>query len=179
MDYYGLYDNGGVPDIGLVDRGEPGYPVGWAYTRPAPDPADRTGATHIDVLALDFLVNPSIERAEIKGAGSKMMKLAHDHYAGAHEGVVGEWYTLTFYADASTKRPGMSGNLAKYVAERKAGKKEDEAAMETWTCKRVKDLYGGADLEMKVKEFRDVFDPDLASKWPDEMIVQVVMKPKE
>jgi hypothetical protein len=107
-----------------------------------------------------------------------MMTLAHAEYSGAHEGVVAEWYTLSFYADASTKRPGMSGNLKKYIDERKAGKSEEEAAMETCTGKRVKELYGGVEMELKVKELRDIFDPDVAGRWPDQMIVQVVMKPK-
>jgi hypothetical protein len=174
MNYFGLFDDNGEPAIGFVNRGAPGWEIGWAYVRPAPDPADPTGATPMKVLALDFLVNPSIERAQIKGVGSKMMQLAHEHFAGVHEGVVGEWYTLQFYQDASTGRPAMSSNLAKYIAARKTGLNEREAAMETWTCKRVKELYGGAELELKVRELYDISGPLPVNQ----KIVEVVMKPK-
>ena len=174
MDYFGIFDDNGEPSVGLVDRGAPGWPVGWAYTRPAPDPSDPTGATVIEIMALDFLVNPSIERAKIKGVGSEMMKRAHERYKNVTEGAVGEWYTLKIYEDASTGRPGMSTNLATYMTERKAGKSMEEAALETWTAKRIKKLYGDAELDVKVTEYYDINGPLPVNK----KIVEAVFKPR-
>lgn len=169
MDYFGLFAESGSVKRGFVRRGTD--PIGWAYVKPVPSSPD--GANPIPSLALDFLVDPKIELAKIKGVGTKMFQLGSAHFATEYRAVVGEWYTLGGYASREAGRPAMSTNLAKYIEARKKHFSPEEAARETWTYNRVRELYGGLELDVKVRELEDIHNPP-----PDVQIIEVLMKPR-
>ena len=172
--YFGLHHfQNNFPKVGAVTRAPNNpTPVGMGYVKVVN--ADSSGDNPVKVLGLDFLVPESVEQAGIRGVGSEMMRIAAAHFQSQYEAVVGEWYTASWYATKSGSRPAMSKNLESYLAERRKGASPEDAAKKTWTYRRVQELYGGVELDVKVQEFVDI-EKKLP---PDEQIVQVVMKPK-
>jgi hypothetical protein len=74
-----------------------------------------------------------------------------------------------------TGRPPMSTNLAKYIERRKAGDTERDAALATWTGKRIQAIFGDdVELDVKVTELHQDFD----NLPVDEKIVDAVFKPR-
>jgi len=169
MDYTGLFAESGSVKVGIVKRGTD--PIGWGYVKAVA--SGLGGSNPVQSLALDFLVPPSIELAKVKGVGTKMFRLAAAHFSTSYQAVVGEWYTLLGYASTAAGRPAMSANLASYIRARQGGASPIDAAKTTFTYKRVKEIYGGAELEVIVRELHDINNPP-----PNEKIVEVLMKPK-
>jgi hypothetical protein len=174
INYTGLHAlNMRVPKVERVGRGPSNpLPVGLAYIKAVA--TTPTGEDPVEALGLDFLVSPTIEAVGVVGVGTQMMQIAAAHFHTEYQAVVGEWYTGKFYASKSGKREALSDNLKKYIDARKAGKSEEEAAKTTWTYRRVKEIYGGAELELRVRELV----PDLDNLPSDAQIVEVLMKPK-
>jgi hypothetical protein len=174
LDYFGLHDfNNNFPKVGRVPRGANNpLPLGLGYVKPIA--TGPNGEDPVPALGLDFLVPPAVEKARIVGVGSAMMKLASSHFDTQYEAVVGEWYTANFYASKTGNRPPQSKNLTDYLAARRAGLSEEEAAKTTWTYRRVKELYGGAELEVRARELV----PDLDNLPAEAQIVEVLIKPR-
>ena len=171
IDYFGLHDfNNSFPKVGRVPRAANNpLALGLGYVKPI----DQNGVP-VPALGVDFLVPPAVEAAGIAGVGSAMMKIAAEHFNTQYEAVVGEWYTARFYASRAGNRPPQSKNLTDYLAARKAGASPEEAAAATWTYRRVKEIYGGAELELQVRELVT----DLDNLPPEAQIVEVLMKPR-
>ncbi len=171
IDYFGLHDfNNNFPKVARVPRAANNpLALGLGYVKPI----DKDG-TPVPALGVDFLVPPAVEAAGIAGVGSAMMKIAAEHFKTQYEAVVGEWYTARFYASRAGNRPPQSKNLTDYLAARKAGASPEEAAATTWTYRRVKEIYGGAELELQVRELVT----DLDNLPPEAQIVEVLMKPR-
>jgi hypothetical protein len=170
MDYYGIFREQTIK----VGRVRPGgiRPIGLAWVQPK---SVDTGEEPVPALALDFLVDPKIEQAGVKGVGSRMFTLAAEHYKTQYQAVAGEWYTMSFYAHRGTGRPPMSLNLKDYLAARKAGDSPQVAVTKTWTYRRVKQLYGGVELDVQVEERPNL---DFDNPPVDAMIVECLMKPR-
>jgi hypothetical protein len=171
IDYFGLHDfNNNFPKVGRVPRAANNpLALGLGYVKPIDKDGDPVPA-----LGVDFLVPPAVEAAGIAGVGSAMMKIAAEHFKTQYEAVVGEWYTAKFYASRAGNRPAQSKNLTDYLAARKANATPEDAVKTTWTYRRVKEIYGGAELELQVRELV----PDLDNLPPEAQIVEVLMKPR-
>ena len=170
MHYFGLHVDP-VAKIGGVQRaGHKGGLLGEAYVKPMmPTPE----AEPVPALALDFYIPPHVVNAGIKGVGTAMFKIAAEHFATEYRAVAGEWFTLGWYASEELGRGEMSDNLRAYITARQDSATPEEAVMATWTYRRAKQIYGGADLEIDVRELEDIRKPPR-----DSLIVQVLMRPK-
>jgi hypothetical protein len=170
MEYYGVFREQTIK-VGNVRPGGV-RAIGEASVSPK---SIGTGETPVKALALDFLVDPKIELAGVKGLGSRMFMLAAQHFATQYQAIAGEWYTLEGYASKAAGRPAMSKNLVEYLAARKRGLLPEEAVRETWTYRRVKDLYGGAELQVQAEELAGL---DLNNPPPNVRIIRCLMKPR-
>ncbi|MFD5788499.1 hypothetical protein ACFWH1_17995 [Streptomyces sp. NPDC127037] len=171
MHYMGLNIEGGMAKVDSVQRaGKSGGAIGSAYVKPLSLDPD---SDPIPALALDFYIPPSIIQAHIKGVGTELFKISHDHFGAEHQAVAGEWYQFGWYESKDLGRSRMSANLKAYIDARKERKTEEEAVKATWTYRRAREIYG-CELEIRVVELHDINNPP-----NDEMIVQVLMKPKE
>lgn len=170
MHYMGLNIDG-IAKVDSVQRaGKSGGAVGTAYVKPLSLDED---SDPVPSLALDFYIPPSIVQAHIKGVGTELFKMSHNYFGSEHQAVAGEWYQFGWYESKDLGRSRMSANLKAYIDARKERKTEEEAVKATWTYRRAREIYG-CELEIRVVELHDINNPP-----NDEMIVQVLMKPKE
>ncbi|MFI0940162.1 hypothetical protein [Streptomyces sp. NPDC021020] len=170
MEYFGVFRESAIK-VGAVRPGGT-RPVGEAWVEAK---SVDEGDTPVKALAVDFLVDPMIELAGVRGLGSRMFSIAAEHFRTEYRAVAGEWYTLTGYKSKSAKRPAMSKNLVDYLAARKRGEEPEQAVARTWTYSRVKQIYGGVDLDVQVWEMPGL---DFDRPPEDEMIVKCLMKPR-
>jgi hypothetical protein len=170
IDYFGVFKEQTIK-VGTVRPGGM-RPIGYAQVEPK---SVGTGESPVPALTLDFIVDPKIEEAGVKGVGSKLFTIAAEHYKTQYQAVSGDWYTLQFYAHKGTGRPGMSTNLVQYIEARRAGASPEAAVRATWTYSRVKKLYGDVELEVTVEELPNLDFDNLPA---DERIVSCLMKPR-
>ncbi|MFE7359222.1 hypothetical protein ACFU8Q_40680, partial [Streptomyces sp. NPDC057543] len=169
MHYLGLNIDG-IAKVDSVQRaGKTGGAIGSALIKPL---SLEESSDPVPALALDFYIPPSIVQAHIKGVGTELFKISHDHFGAEHQAVAGEWYQFGWYESKELGRSRMSSNLKAYIDARREEKTEQEAVRATWTYRRAREIYG-CELEIHVVELHDIYNPP-----NNEMIVQVLMKPK-
>jgi hypothetical protein len=175
MEYVGLFDLGNKPMVKRTSRGQGNSsPVGMGYVKAV---ASGEGGTEpIKVLGVDFLTPDSVKKTGIVGVGTQMFRIAAEHFkAEPYEGIVGEWYTANFYKKSKDEKDPMSDNLRAYLKGRlDKNLSANEAAKETWTYRRVKEIYAGMEVEVDARELVS----DLKNLPPNTQVVEVVFKPK-
>ncbi|MGW3286117.1 phage tail protein [Streptomyces sp. NPDC001002] len=169
MHYFGLHCDPIAKVEGVQRGGKSGGSLGWAYVQAVAVPPT---ADPVEALAFDLFINPSIEKANIKGVGTVMFRLAAKHFHTEYQAVVGEWGRFEWYARGG--RSDLSANLEAYLKARRTTDDPAEAARATWTYRRAREIYGGAELNVQVQELvPDIFNPP-----PNRIAVRAVIKPR-
>lgn len=169
MHYFGLHFDP-IAKVGGVQRGgKSGGALGEAYVKAVAVPPT---APPVSALAFDLFVHPSIEKANIRGVGSDMFRMAAQHFRTDYEAIVGEWGRFHWYKQG--ERDELSVNLKAYIDARRREEAPEDAVRATWTYRRAREIYGGVELRIQVEELV----PDILNPPPDRLAVRATIRPR-